>query len=49
MVTIRCTQKLLRHLDAATNSARPESTPILGDWYANLLESDLDPFVLFCE
>jgi hypothetical protein len=35
MVTVRCTQKLLRRLPAAADA--PASTTILGDWYANIL------------
>jgi len=35
MVTIRCTQKLLRRVVAAESSSVP--TTVLGDWYANIL------------
>jgi hypothetical protein len=34
MVTVRCTQKLLRRLPPPENA--PASTTILGDWYANI-------------
>jgi hypothetical protein len=37
MVTIRCTQKLLRRLRPSSDT--PASTTVLGDWYANVLFS----------
>ena len=46
MVTIRCTRKLLRRLDVAADDTMPESTTILGDWYANILYSRPNQLVL---
>ena len=37
MVTVRCTQKLLRRLPLTADP--PASTTVLGDWYANVLFS----------
>lgn len=37
MVTLRCTQKLLRRLDVSPRSAVAPPTTVLGDWYANLV------------
>ena len=37
MVTIRCTQKLMRRLRVAGQSASSPPTTALGDWYANIL------------
>ena len=37
MFTIRCTQKLLKHLHADGLGSHPSPTTVLGDWYANLL------------
>ena len=37
MITLRCTQKLLRRLDARPSADAPASDSRLGDWYANLL------------
>ena len=37
MVTIRCTQKLLRRIRSETLVAAPDSDTLLGDWYANIL------------
>jgi len=39
MVTIRCTQKLMRRLRVADESAVSPPTTALGDWYANILFS----------
>ena len=44
MVTLRCTQKLLRRLDATERLAAP--TTVLGDWYANILFSRPHQLVL---
>lgn len=46
MVTLRCTQKLLRRLKAPVQSDPPPSTNILGDWYANLHYTRPDQLVL---
>jgi hypothetical protein len=37
MVTLRCTQKLLRRLRMHLSEEVPLSTTQLGDWYCNLL------------
>jgi hypothetical protein len=37
MVTLRCTQKLLRRLKGATQSLDTAPTTKLGDWYLNIL------------
>lgn len=44
MVTLRCTQKLLRRLDVTDRPAAP--TTVLGDWYANILFSRPHQLVL---
>jgi hypothetical protein len=44
MVTLRCTQKLLRRLDVSDKPAAP--TTVLGDWYANILFSRPHQLVL---
>jgi hypothetical protein len=36
MLTIRCTRKLLRHLEADVTSETELPTTIFGDWYANV-------------
>ncbi len=37
MVTLRCTQKLMRRLGVPVKVATHAPTTILGDWYANLI------------
>jgi hypothetical protein len=37
MVTLRCTQKLLRRVPGALPATSVKPTTLLGDWYANLL------------
>ena len=37
MVTLRCTQKLLRRVPGQRSGSTPRPTTLLGDWYANLL------------
>ncbi len=37
MFTIRCTQKLLKHLHAKGVTSDDSPTTVLGDWYGNLL------------
>jgi hypothetical protein len=37
MVTLRCTQKLLRRMPGAPSATPAKPTTLLGDWYANLL------------
>jgi hypothetical protein len=37
MVTLRCTQKLLRRLGVPTKVETYAPTTVLGDWYANLI------------
>ena len=44
MVTVRCTQKLLRRLNVTSDAAA--STTLLGDWYANVLFSRPQQLVL---
>lgn len=44
MVTLRCTQKLLRRLVVTDRPAAP--TTVLGDWYANILFSRPHQLVL---
>lgn len=44
MVTIRCTQKLLRRLNHPEESAAP--TTVLGDWYAKIIYSRPQQLVL---
>jgi len=44
MVTLRCTQKLLRRLDVTDKPAAP--TTVLGNWYANILFSRPHQLVL---
>ena len=39
MLTLRCTKKLIKYLDAKPTEAPSESTT-LGDWYANLFRYD---------
>jgi hypothetical protein len=44
VVTIRCTQKLLRRVQSDT--APPTSTTLLGDWYANVLFARPEQLIL---
>ena len=44
MVTVRCTQKLLRRLRETKDTSAP--TTVLGDWYANILFSKPQQLVL---
>jgi len=37
MITLRCTQKLLKRLGATSNNETQSPTSVLGDWYANLI------------
>ena len=37
MVTLRCTQKLLRRVSGQRRDSPARPTTVLGDWYANLL------------
>lgn len=37
MVTLRCTQKLMRRLGVSSKVATSPPTTVLGDWYANLI------------
>ena len=37
MITLRCTQKLLKRLGAPSNNETHPPTSVLGDWYANLI------------
>jgi uncharacterized protein DUF6933 len=46
MVTLRCTQKLLRRLGVPTKVETPQPTTVLGDWYANLVYSRPHQLVL---
>jgi len=46
MVTLRCTQKLLRRLGVSTKAETPQPTTVLGDWYANLVYSRPHQLVL---
>ena len=46
MVTIRCTQKLMRRLRVAEESAVSAPTTALGDWYANILFAKPQQLVL---
>ena len=44
MVTIRCTQKLLRRVQCSVS--QPPSTTFLGDWYANVLYARPEQLIL---
>ena len=44
LVTIRCTQKLLRRVQGETTP--PTSTTLLGDWYANILFARPEQLIL---
>lgn len=44
MVTIRCTQKLLRRVQSSASP--PTSTTLLGDWYANILFARPEQLIL---
>ena len=44
VVTIRCTQKLLRRL--RSDATLPSSTTLLGDWYANILFARPEQLIL---
>jgi hypothetical protein len=46
MVVLRCTRKLLRRLRVKPDEAPPESSTLLGDWYANVLFVNRRPLVL---
>ena len=47
MVTLRCTQKLLRRVSEQPNVSPPRPTTLLGDWYANILFSKPQQLVVF--
>jgi hypothetical protein len=40
MVTLRCTQKLLRRISEPLLEKNEQPTTLLGDWYANILFSN---------
>lgn len=46
MVTLRCTQKLLRRIGGATKAEVPRATTVLGDWYCNLVYTRPEQLVL---
>ena len=46
MITVRCTQKLLRRLSVAPQPDAPPSESLLGDWYANLLHLGGEQLIL---
>lgn len=46
MVTLRCTQKLLRRLSEPPTEDPLKPTTLLGDWYANILFSKSQQLVL---
>ena len=47
MLTLRCTQRLMRHLDVKpTPEAGDGSEALLGAWYANLIGTDAGPVIL---
>jgi hypothetical protein len=46
MVTLRCTQKLLKRLSQPLSEVPPQPTTLLGDWYANILFSKPQQLVL---
>ena len=46
MVTLRCTQKLLRRLSEPVTENNEQPTTLLGDWYANILFSKPQQLVL---
>jgi hypothetical protein len=46
MLTIRCTQRLLKRLGIKPDPNPPASTTKLGDWYANLLYTPRGQFIL---
>lgn len=46
MVTLRCTQKLLRRLGASAKNEVSPPTTVLGDWYATLIPSRPHQLVL---
>lgn len=47
MVTIKCTRKLLNLLDIPAVKRPEESDNILGDWYANLIDTYAGELVIF--
>jgi hypothetical protein len=47
MVTIRCTQKLLRHLGITPDESPEPPTGALGDWYANLIPTVAGELIIF--
>src|SRR5262245_63629740 len=46
MITLRCTQKLLKRLGAPSNTETQPPTSVLGDWYANLIYTRPQQLVL---
>lgn len=46
MVTVRCTQKLLKRLKLPPSGAAPQSSTRLGDWYANLIRVNGEQLIL---
>ena len=46
MMTLRCTQKLLRRVGGTAKADTPPPTTVLGDWYANLLHTGPEQLVL---
>lgn len=46
MVTLRCTQKLLRRISELISEINEQPTTLLGDWYANILFSKPQQLVL---
>jgi len=46
MITLRCTQKLLRRISKPVSGAHEQPTTLLGDWYASILFSKPQQLVL---
>jgi len=47
MLTIRCTRKLLKHLDLSPVKEPESSTGRLGDWYSNLVPTYAGELIVF--
>jgi hypothetical protein len=47
LVVLRCTRKLLKALEVTPSQAAIPSTNVLGEWYANLIETTAGDLVIF--
>lgn len=47
MISLRCTKKLLKYYGFKPNVEEFEPTSVLGDWYANIIDSAIGALIIF--